>query len=173
MIDISRRRLDRVLIDIINNTGAVTFSRDGRPQSVIAGNGYRAMRILSRSIFDDAMNNEGDEFGTELVFVLRRETHLNVNIAIHKDNGEFSQLIMSDDHGFRIYHTVCDIKEIAGIYNVPCRNAFLGGIHEREFYVDLGNALAADLSVTFYEIDLRSGSMLSEQRIDSKVTQEE
>lgn len=173
MIDISRKRLDRVLIDIINNTGAVTFSRDGRPQSVIPSNGYRAMRILSRSVFDDAINSKSNEVSTELVFVLRSEAHLNVNITISNDNGEFSQLIVSDDHGFQIYHTVCDVKEIAGIYNIPCKNAFLGGIHEREFYVDLGNALAADPSVTFYELDLRSGSMLSEQRIDSNAIQEE
>ena len=165
MIDVSRKRFDRVLIDIINNTTAISYSRDGGSEIVIQGNGYRAMHILSRTIYDEAVAYEHDEYNTKMTLSLREGAKLNVDIVIIKDDGEFSQLIVTDDNGYKIYHTVSDIKVVAEAYGVSCKDAFLGGIHERMFYIDLGDRLAYDPTFTFYELDLRSGSILSEQRI--------
>lgn len=171
MIDISRKRFDRVLIDTINNTKAITYSRDGSRDSVIKSNGYRSMQILSRAIYDAAMASEDDEFSTQIVFTLRNGVKMPVDITISKEDGEFSQLIVVDHHGYRIYHTVSDVKVVADTYGVACKDAFAGGIHEREFYVDLGDKLANDSSITFYELDLRNGSILSEQRFAPEASQ--
>ena len=171
MIDISRKRFDRVLIDTINNTAAISYSREGSRESVIKGNGYRSMQILSRAIFDAAMHSPDEEFNTKIIFTLRDGNTLDVNILISKEGGEFSQLIVTDNNGYRIYHTVSDVRVVADTYGVPYKDAFLGGVHERKFYVDLGEKFTSDPSITFYELDLRSCSILSEQRFAQEAIQ--